>query len=269
MLSFPNAKINLGLRILSKRKDGYHEVDTCMYPINWCDALEIMEHKKLDFSNTGLIVPGKFESNLVVRAFKRIQKDFSLNNIKIHLHKTIPFGAGLGGGSSDAAYMLKMVSEKFELYLDESILEDYAAELGSDCAFFIQNRPVIASGRGEILEPIDNVLQGKHIVVVFPGFQINTAQGYSGVKPDDSGLDVRSILSKEPMHWKSELENHFERTLFPKYPLLQEIKEQFYNAGALYASLSGSGSAMYGIFENEDYQISFPEDFQVWKGKAN
>ena len=268
MIAFPNAKINLGLRILKKRSDGFHDIETCMYPIGWQDAIEIIEHGKLELSTSGLEVPGDDKSNLCIRAYKALQKAYGLPNAKIHLHKVIPFGAGLGGGSSDAAFVMKVASEIFQLFLEDDLLEEIAAELGSDCAFFIKNQPAIAGGRGNELEVLNFNPDGYYALVIYPNIAIGTALAYKNVVPDAEGINIEDALSKPIEEWKNHLHNQFEDTIFPAFPLLKEIKGALYQQGAVYASMSGSGSAMYGLFKNEPQIESWKESgYAIWSGK--
>jgi 4-diphosphocytidyl-2-C-methyl-D-erythritol kinase len=263
MLSFPNAKINLGLYITEKRTDGYHNLLTCFLPIPWNDVLEIVPAETVAFKQTGLTIPGNPEDNLCVKAYRLLQKDFDLPPVLIHLHKIVPMGAGLGGGSSDAAFVLKNLNVQFALGLSETQLEVYAAQLGSDCAFFVRNRPAIATGRGEVLNDFPPNFKGLYLVVVYPAVHVSTAEAYGGVKPRPFEGDFTMLLS-QPTRWKDELHNQFEETIFPKYPILAEIKQQLYDQGAWYAAMSGSGSAVFGLFkEKVDIKI---RDFDVHFG---
>ena len=250
MLLFPNAKINLGLRIINKREDGFHELETCMYPISWCDALEIIPSTTFSFQSTGLDIDGDIEKNLVVEAYRLLQKDFDIPPIKIHLHKVIPMGAGLGGGSSDAAFMIKLLNTEFDLGLSSAKMKDYASQLGSDCVFFIDNIPAICTGRGEIMNPIDFTLSGLSLVLIKPNIHISTAEAYSKVIPAIPKDDLREIILN-PTHLKDQLKNDFEDSIFPLYPELKDIKSKLYEMGAIYASMSGSGSTMFGVFEKK------------------
>jgi 4-diphosphocytidyl-2-C-methyl-D-erythritol kinase len=249
MLSFPNAKINLGLQVVGKLPNGYHQICSGLYPIPWCDALEFVEAKKTSFQSTGISIPGSEKSNLVLRAYKLLKKDFPLPELSIHLHKVIPMGAGLGGGSADAAFMLSALNDHFQLFLDDSILEDYAAQLGSDCPFFVQNKAAIASGTGTDLEPLDLSLKGLHMVVINPGIHISTQEAYAGITPKASKTDLKALLlSRDFDLWKKTLINDFEEGIFQRHPTLKNLKNELYEAGAVYASMSGSGSTLFGIF---------------------
>ncbi len=249
MIQYPNAKINLGLHITSKRTDGYHEVSSCLYPIPLCDALEIILSKKTTFASTGISIPGKEEDNLILKAYKLLQKDFpGLPPIAVHLHKVIPIGAGLGGGSADAGFALSLMNRLFDLFLDDWLLEEYAAKLGSDCPFFIQNTPKLVSGRGEMMEEISVDLSGRWLVLVNPNIHISTKEAYAGVTPKAPQHDLQKVLL-DPLRWKGELINDFEQSIFGKYPLLDEVKQSLYAKGAFYAAMSGSGSTLFGLFD--------------------
>jgi 4-diphosphocytidyl-2-C-methyl-D-erythritol kinase len=267
MLDFPNAKINLGLFITSKRADGFHNLVSCFYPIKWCDALEILPADAYQFNTTGLPVPGDAESNLCLKAYRLLEKDYQLPPVHLHLHKIIPMGAGLGGGSSDAAFTLQILNKIFDLRLSSDVLQDYARQLGSDCAFFIANKPVLAVEKGDVFEPIELDLTGYSCVVVYPGLHITTAEAYSKVIPQEPATDIRFVLKQDVKTWKDVLYNDFETSLFPTYPQLSELKNNLYEAGAAFASMTGSGSAVYGLFKGEvPANLVFPDNYLVWKG---
>ncbi|NVJ86992.1 MAG: 4-(cytidine 5'-diphospho)-2-C-methyl-D-erythritol kinase [Algoriphagus sp.] len=265
MITFPNAKINLGLQITGKRKDGYHEIETCMVPIPLFDALEMIVDKKGGWESTGLSIPGDSKDNLILKAEKLIRKDFQgLPNLKIHLHKNIPMGAGLGGGSADAAFALKLMNNLFDLHLDDFFLEEYAAQLGSDCPFFVENTPKIARGRGEILEPIDLSLQGSFLILIHPGIHVGTKEAYAGVTPKKPSINLEEVL-KDKSRWKEELVNDFEASIFQSYPEIAEIKSKLYQSGAYYAAMSGSGSTVFGLFDEKPSDLSWKEGFFVFE----
>lgn len=252
MITFPNAKINLGLQITEKLPNGYHAINTCFYPIHIQDVLEFIESKKTQFSSSGIAIPGDAKSNLVLKAYQLLKKDFNLPNIDIHLLKNIPIGAGLGGGSADAAFMLKALNDHFQLFLDDSFLETYAEKLGSDCPFFISNQPAYATGTGTELEPFDLDLKGYWMALINPGIHISTANAYSGVTPKAAESDIREILkTKDFAVWQKELINDFEDSVFAKAPAIADIKKSILEQGASYAAMSGSGSSVFGIFEQE------------------
>lgn len=262
MISFPNAKINLGLHIISKRKDGFHDIESCMFPIPLLDALEmIIDSKKTTFTTTGLEVPGDSKDNLILKAYQLLKKDFpNLPHLAIHLHKNIPMGAGLGGGSADAAFALTMMNNLFDLILDDFFLEEYAAQLGSDCAFFIENTPKIARGRGELLEPVELDLKGTHLVLINPGIHIGTKEAYAGVTPASPKVKLEEVLS-DKNRWREELVNDFEASIFPNHPEIAALKEKLYENGAYYAAMSGSGSSVFGLFDEKPSQIGWDESY--------
>ena len=266
MICFPNAKINLGLHITAKRKDGYHDIETCMVPVPLYDALEVVVDKKTVFDVSGLAIPGDEKENLILKALKLLRKDFNdLPPVNIHLLKKIPMGAGLGGGSADAAFALTLMNRLFDLHLENWFLEDYAAQLGSDCAFFIENTPKIATGRGEVLEPIEVNLKGDHLILVKPPIHIGTKEAYAGVKPQIPKSNLREIL-KDKSLWKKQLVNDFEESIFPSYPELADIKNQLYDMGAYYAAMSGSGSTVFGLFGEVPEKIFWPETYFSFEG---
>ena len=253
MITFPNAKINLGLNIIEKRPDGYHNLETIFFPINLQDALEVTRqegnNKEYTLRISGMTLDGDPEENLVVRAYKLLKNDHpQIQPIDIHMYKHIPAGAGLGGGSSDAAHMIKLLNEKFALGLGAGQMEKYATQLGADCAFFIKNQPVFASGIGEIFEPIELSLKGYHIVLVKPDIFVSTRDAFSQIKPERPAVSLKEILKQPIESWKGSMKNDFESSVSQKYPEIAAIKDELYDLGAVYASMSGSGSAVYGIF---------------------
>jgi 4-diphosphocytidyl-2-C-methyl-D-erythritol kinase len=267
MVSFPNAKINLGLHITEKRQDGFHSIESCFYPVQWCDALEILVSNTTSFTTSGIEIPGASDSNLCLKVYQALKKEYMLPPVHIHLLKNIPIGAGLGGGSADAAFTIKLLNDLFSLNLSVTQMEDYLRPLGSDCAFFVNNKPVFAYDKGDRFSSIELSLKGYFIVIVYPEVHISTKEAYSSVIPKKSQVSIERILQKDIKEWKSLLKNDFEDALFPKYPVLKEIKETLYSKGALYASMTGSGSAVYGIFsEGTALKNAFPEHFKVWEG---
>lgn len=250
MVYFPACKINLGLNIIGKRSDGYHDLETVFFPIQIKDAIEVIENKEFKFSTSGLPIEGDQEKNLCVKAYRLLKKDFpQLPKVEMHLHKTIPMGAGLGGGSSNGAFTLKLLNKKFGLSLSEKQLMNYALQLGSDCPFFILNKPCFATGRGEILEEITLDLSAFKIIIVHPGIHVSTALAFSIIKPAIPKRSIEEIIQQSIETWKEELKNDFEEPVFAQHPEIKNIKTELYNAGAIYSSMSGSGSAVYGIFE--------------------
>lgn len=269
MVTFPNAKINIGLYITEKRADGFHNLESCFYPVGWCDILEILPAETLSFKSTGLDIPGNPESNLCLKAYHLLKQDFDVSPVSIHLHKVVPIGAGMGGGSADCAFTIKTLNEFFALHLSVEQMENYARKLGSDCAFFIQNRPQYCFGKGDEFANIAIDLAGKYIVLVNPNIHISTAEAYSGVKPQKSNIDLQEVLQKPVNEWKDLVKNDFEKHLLPKYPIIENIKNQLYELGATYASMTGSGSTVFGVFDEEiETKIHF-EKYSIWQGKLN
>lgn len=267
MIVFPNCKINLGLRILRKRTDGYHDLETVFYPLPFFDILEIVRNKTsedLSFTSSGLRIDSHQVNNLCVKAYQLLKKDFDLPSLNMHLYKAIPSGAGLGGGSADAAFALRAINEMAALNISTTQLLHYALQLGSDCPFFIINQPCFASGRGELLENVNISLVPCTIVIVNPGIHISTALAFSSITPASPARSVKDITQQPISTWKDELINDFEKPVFEKYPEIAAIKSQLYSAGALYASLSGSGSTVFGIFnKGAAINLSFPETYFI------
>ena len=299
MITFPNAKINIGLNVVAKRSDGYHDIETVFYPVLLQDALEIKLMRPLDPAQlrkrieAGLLVqpddtffpyrllprkedfpccslemtgnefPFKAADNLVVKAYLMLQQDFDLPSIDIKLYKHIPSGAGLGGGSSDCAFMISLLNRRFNLRMRQSTMERYAARLGSDCAFFITNTPSIATGRGEILNPISLSLKGYTILLVKPDVAVSTAEAYAGVTPHKPETALADAVMRPVSEWKDCVFNDFEPSVFAKYPLLADIKEKLYSLGAEYAAMTGSGSTIYGLFRTplDNPAALFPDMF--------
>lgn len=251
MITHPNFKINIGLNIVAKRADGFHELQTVFYPVDTLkDVLEINRIEKgvmLSVRNVDNLCAT--EDNLCVKAFRLLQQHFGIDGVVIKLTKNIPFGAGLGGGSADAAFALRMYNELFQLQLSTNELQNLAAQLGSDTAFFVENSPVYATGRGEIMTPINLDLSDYKIEIIKPDFSISTKEAYAGVQPQQPEISLNELIQKPICEWRHFIHNDFEDTLFVKYPQLQELKDDFYARGAVYASMSGSGSAVYGIFQ--------------------
>jgi len=252
MISFPLAKINLALSVVSKRPDGFHDLETIFYPLPFRDILEVVPAGKTSFIQSGFPVPGNPDDNLVLRAYHLLEKKYPrITPMQIFLHKVIPMGSGLGGGSSDAAAMIQLVSRYFDLPASREELLGYALELGSDCPFFMQTSPCFATGRGEILEPVELDLSGYSILLIHPEIQINTAWAFSKMQPAVSVFDLKESISAPIQNWEKTLHNDFEKPVFNEYPALRTIKKQLYQAGALYASMTGSGSTLYGIFPKD------------------
>ena len=267
MLVFPNCKINLGLHITEKRSDGFHNLQSCFYPVGWSDVLEVIPSDTFAFSSSGLAIPGEQSKNLCVRAYDLLKTYFDLPTVRIHLHKIVPIGAGLGGGSADAAFTLRLLNERFGLGLPISQLEEYARLLGSDCAFFIRNHPLYCFEKGDVFAEINVDLSGYHLLLVYPNLAISTAEAYAAVRPCEPEVPLDKQLQTPIDTWRNTVHNDFEDSLFPKYPVLAQIKQQLYQAGAIYASLSGSGSTVYGIFNAPIIAPNQFQDYSVWQGE--
>ncbi len=251
MILFPPAKINLGLNVLHKRADNYHELDSCMIPIPFTDVLEILPSKEFSFIQTGNSIPGQLEDNLCVKAYRLMVENYSISPVYIHLRKEIPMGAGLGGGSADAAFVLKGINDLYQLNCSIEELQNHAATLGSDCPFFIINEAQIAQGRGEILSSCNLNLKGYYLKIINPGIHIGTKEAYDGIVFKENSNSVKSIVEGPILNWREALINDFEKSAFANHPVLAQIKEKMYSEGAIYASMSGSGSTMYGIYWDE------------------
>lgn len=255
MTVFPNAKINLGLNIVARRSDGYHDLETVFYPVPLCDELKLSirqmgdPHGEISFFAGGNPIEATKDDNLVVKAYRLLNEDYALPSLQVELSKRIPIGAGLGGGSADAAFMLNALNEIGSLSLNAEELEKYASQLGADCAFFIQNKPVLATGIGNEFHPLTHFsLAGKYIVLVHPHLHISTKEAYAGVTPR-SATDNLSLLLQAPIEtWRERVKNDFEPSVFAQYPLIRQLKEEMYAQGAVFALMSGSGSTVYGIF---------------------
>ena len=255
---------------MGKRDDGFHDLETVFYPVEINDALEIIQHSdgeagQLDFTTTGITLDGKIGDNICYKAWQLIKEDYPiLPSLKIHLHKAIPAGAGLGGGSADGSFCLRLLNRKCNLSIPENKLFEYAAHLGSDCPFFLFNKPCIATGRGEKLEPIDLDLSAYKIALVIPPVHINTAKAFAGLRSYKKHPPLRELIQQPLSQWKDRLYNDFEEVVFEQFPLIKEIKDQLYLDGALYASLSGSGSSVFALFEADaSPPLSFPPTYFV------
>jgi len=269
MICFPNCKINIGLSIIEKRDDGFHNIETIFYPVPLFDVLEIVESKKVEFSLSGNKIQGNKNSNLCLQAYYILQKNYNLPPIKIHLHKVIPTGAGLGGGSSNAAFMIKLINTFFSLNMNLSQMQEIARSIGSDCAFFIENKPVFASQKGDTFKTCKVDLTNYHIILVKPNIHISTPEAYSLIKPQKATFSLNKIQNLNINEWKEHVNNDFEKVILKKYPEIKKIKTRLYEMGALYASMSGSGSCVYGIF---DKNIPIPNIFNsyfTWQGSLN
>lgn len=269
MICFPNSKINLGLHVINKRDDGFHNLESLFVPIPLCDVLEIVPLKtdsknKFEYKAYGLAVDGELEKNLIYKAWLLLANKFDLAPINCAFYKNIPMGAGLGGGSADAAFCLKLLNDFFNLRLSTNELLNYAAILGSDCPFFIENKASFVSGRGEFIENFEIDLKGYHLVIVKPDVHISTAMAFSSVnkRGEEAKGTLKDILKLPISEWKNTLFNDFEKSIFPQVPVIETIKNQLYNSGAIYASMSGSGSAVFGIFDKkQELKSVFREHF--------
>jgi 4-diphosphocytidyl-2-C-methyl-D-erythritol kinase len=272
MLCFPNAKINLGLNIIEKRGDGFHSIETVFCPVGLSDVLEFIPEPVLPpgtciFDSTGIPIDGPDEKNLCVRAYRLLCDQFSLPAVHIHLHKIIPPGAGLGGGSSDAAFMLKYLDLQFDLKLGENKLCAFASQLGSDCAFFIKNRPVFGYDRGNLFRELSSFPRNLQIVIINPGIHINTSEAYAGTSPHRPAQPLEELIRLPVNRWKNQIINDFEAAMITRYPVIGEIRDRLYSLGADYASMSGSGSSVYGLFNEKAPTMGnqFP-DYFCWSG---
>lgn len=299
MICFPNAKINLGLHIVSRRPDGYHHIETVFYPIGLCDALEVlptetvssleapvMEEEKRDRAGERIVstgkarnikspepyrlflsgspLVGKISDNLVIKAWQRIAAQKAIPPIDIHLLKKIPSGAGLGGGSSDAVAMLRLLNERFSLRYSDAQVMEMAAQLGADCPYFLHRRPAFAEGIGNKLTPIALDLSGYHLLVVKPQIDISTKEAYALVTPTPPSLSLKEVIAKPITQWKGRLRNDFESSIFDRYPQIGAIQWQLYEMGALYASMSGSGSSVYAFFEQPPTLTGMFQNCFIW-----
>lgn len=271
MVVFPNCKINLGLNILRKREDGYHDIETVFYPLPFYDALECISNNSdhpntnIQFSSTGLKIEGEEESNLCIKAYQLLKGDFPrLPAVQMHLHKAIPMGAGLGGGSADGAFTLILLNKKYQLNLSANQLINYALQLGSDCPFFIINKPCFAQSRGEVLQEISLDLTPYKLFIVNPGIHINTGWAFSQINPAQPARNIKEIVTQPVESWKETLVNDFEKPVLQHYPQLQSIKEQLYKLGAVYTGMSGSGSTFFGIFHKaQTIKPGFPPEYYI------
>ncbi len=270
MISFPTAKINIGLRVTGKRHDGFHDIETIFYPVGLCDALEFVVNpdnvREDELVVTGINIGPRPKENLVMRALKKMREYYKVPFLRIHLHKKIPAAAGLGGGSSDAACILKAINKRFGFGIDTPVLRKIALEIGSDCPFFIDPVPSFARGRGEIMSPAAVIPPGFRIVLANPGIRISTRDAYNNCIPAKPETSLEELIKLHPSEWKDVIVNDFEQYVFKLYPETEDIKRSFYRAGALYSSMSGSGSTVYGIFRDK---IDIPDrivPFVIYEG---
>jgi len=268
MVVFSNSKINLGLNVLEKRTDGYHNIETCYYPIPYADILEIIPSSQTRFRQSGVPIPGNDQDNLCLTAYEHLRRTYNLPPVSIHLHKIVPVGAGLGGGSSNAAFCLKLLSQMFDIGLTESELEKVAGQIGSDCPFFIRNHPVIGLGKGDEFEAIDLDLSDYHLVIVTPPIHISSSEAYSQVELTTPPGNLSNILTEQPIgDWKDLILNDFERSIFSIHPTIADLKLKLYQQGAKFSLLSGSGASVFGIFESKPALDSIDDSIQIWQGQ--
>ena len=249
MIVFPNAKINIGINIIDRRSDGYHNIETIFYPLPIYDALEALPGDELTFNSSGLEIPGRIEDNLCIKGYHLIKKDYDLPPVNIHLLKHIPIGAGLGGGSANAAFFIKLVNSLFSLGLTTIQMMDYARQLGADCAFFIENKPLFAFEKGDQFESIKLDLSKYKIVLVMPPVHVSTGEAYRGVRPSPVKDSLYDLILGPIQEWKHFIKNDFEESVFKNHPAIRGVKADLYGAGAIYASMSGSGASVFGIFD--------------------
>lgn len=255
MKVYPNAKLNIGLNIVERRPDGYHNIETIFYPIGLHDTIEMEITANSDIpcllQIDGNPIEGQVEDNLVVKAYRILAHDFTLPHVSIRLDKQVPTGAGLGGGSADAAYTLRMLNDCCQLGLTAVQLEDYAVRLGADCPFFIRNTPVFATGIGNVFSPISMSLKGCYLALIKPDVFVSTRDAYSAVKPQRPTIALPRLITLPIDQWRGRVVNDFEASVFPKFPEIRAIKDRLYELGAVYASMSGSGSSVFGIFSHQ------------------
>lgn len=266
MILFPPAKINLGLNILRKRDDGYHEIETCMVPIPFVDVLEVTHSEQFEFLQSGRIIAGEKGMNLCEKAYQLFKTNYAIGPVRIHLRKQIPIGAGLGGGSADATYTLLALNELFSLQLSPDELRMYAAQLGSDCPFFVKPGAQLAKGRGELLEDIELNLPTLYLVLLNPGIHVSTKDAYAGVHPSPAENPISVILEQPFTNWQDKLVNDFEKSVFERHPLIGQLQQDLLDSGARYAAMSGSGSSVFGLFEHESDALNYYSEHLIYKG---
>jgi 4-diphosphocytidyl-2-C-methyl-D-erythritol kinase len=270
MIVFPNAKINIGLRITGNRPDGYHDIETIFYPVRLSDALEFIVPDQTIIKDilkvTGIDTGSEPDDNLVIKTLRKLREKFSFPFLKINLHKAIPIGSGLGGGSSDAACLLKIINSHFDLNIDNLTLKALALQMGSDCPFFMDGVPSLASGRGEIFTPVKPVLSGYYLVIINPGVGIDTVEAYKNCRSEVPSTNLIQLFERPVIEWKGLILNDFEDFAFKKHPIIGDIKEGLYISKALFSLMSGSGSSVYGIFQEKPELLKKLRDFVIWEG---
>ncbi len=267
MIAFANAKINLGLFVTERRSDGFHNLESIFLPVSLCDVVEVVltESEDIVFTTQGRTIDGDIETNLCVRAYRLLKRDFNLGGVEATMLKNVPIGAGLGGGSSDGAHMLKLLNTIFNLQLSIEQLQEYAAQLGSDCPFFIENKPAYVHGRGELLEPIDLPLSGQHLAIIHPGIHVSTSEAYGGIVPRRATFDLRRIERLPREEWQQCVTNDFEETVCKNHPAISELIDSLLKQGSWYARMSGSGSAVFGFFDRPiELKSINPSYFVQW-----
>jgi 4-diphosphocytidyl-2-C-methyl-D-erythritol kinase len=270
MIAFANAKINLGLYVTERRPDGYHNLESIFLPVSLCDVVEVVRRDEEDirFSTQGRAIDGDIETNLCVKAYRLLSREFQLGGVEATMLKHIPIGAGLGGGSSDGAHMLKILNTLFELNLSAEQLKLCASQLGSDCPFFIENTPCFVHGRGELLEPINVSMRGQHVVIIHPGIHVSTAEAYRGIKPKPAPFDLRSIHELPKSQWQQMVTNDFEDSVCVQHPTIAQLIQQLLQQGAWYARMSGSGSAVFAFFDEPVELKNIPADYYCYWGEV-
>lgn len=253
MIGYSHCKINLGLSVIARRGDGFSDIETILYPVSGIsDILEIVPSKEFSFSHSGIAVDCAAQHNLCIKALQLIEQQYGLDgNVELHLHKNIPFGAGLGGGSANAVAVFKILNALYNIGISGSEMERLASQIGSDTPFFVDYKPAVATGRGEILSRCDLNLTGKYLLIVKPHIAVSTAMAYKMVTPRNPEISPSDAIKEPIAEWKNILVNDFEKPIFNEFPILNEIKQKMYDCGALYSSMSGSGSAIFGIFERK------------------
>lgn len=272
MIAYPNAKINLGLWVTEKRTDGFHNIESLFVPVPLCDILEwipLPDGKKTAFSCSGIHIDCKQTDNLVLKAYLLLKETYPLPPLRIHLHKAIPLGAGLGGGSSDAAFMLTSLNQALNLHIPAKELENLAAEIGSDCPFFIKNHPAMATERGTKLQPLDQTLPNCYLVLVNPGIHVSTKEAYAGITLSRPPHALSEIISLPAHTWKEKLVNTFEPLILAKHPIIDQLKQTMYKMGAFYAAMSGSGSSVFGLFFSAPKLDHNLQKHLIWQGETN
>lgn len=267
MIFFPGCKINIGLNVINKRPDGYHNLESIFFPLPLTDMLEIIQSDHFSIQTTGLPIDGNHSDNLIVKAYYLLQDTYHLPPVKIHLHKQVPMGAGLGGGSADGTATLLALNQLFDLKIPTLELERLADQLGSDCSFFVKNKPLFVQGKGEIHTEIQLDLSSYFIQLIHPGIHISTKEAFSGIGFNSSTISLSNKIQAPIESWKDNIGNDFENTIFPNHPEIADLKDQLYQNGALYASMTGTGSAVYGIFKNKPQSLiktTLPSNYFEW-----